>query len=388
MYWFWQFPKIRFVMALIMAAGAVVFAGILAYGMVGRWQEDRDTPDEPVPIALQDAIEKSKTKDDQWVALKDTGHLRWDCNSIVHWNEKQSGADWMDVVVTDPAQTVVIVVVLRDPMTCEELLAAQPPLRGNLSPLKGRDFDDKNFEGRLSRYPQTATFLNLCTYCDPNNSAPALVAGGLFAVGLLAFAAWLLRVAVRARREFQPQDDTPPPAQIVMLPARPLAQAFEFTAADLAENAAGRLSQRQFKQMTGKLHWLVGLAIIEAFGLGLVALGATGVAGGNRTGWYIVGGAIAFVGGPILGVMDGLSRRALSKGQVLTLCGRVTLATRRVLDSADYWATINETDFTLNETQYQALTDGAAYCFYYVTGVFGGYRGKRRVVSVQESRAE
>jgi hypothetical protein len=165
--WFMKNPVIRAVIFAIMTA-------FFGFASVKLWYEDYSTPDDPEPMPFQEAIERSKN-DRLWVALQNVEDLRWDCSSIVHWSVDETNSEWMDVVVTNPTQSVIMVVVLPDPLTCDQLLAMQPALTGELSHLSGRDYKDSDFEGRLSKYTQATTVLNLCTYCDPNKSEPVIV---------------------------------------------------------------------------------------------------------------------------------------------------------------------------------------------------------------------
>jgi len=172
----WKHPRI----------GAVLFLTLAAFGRYASirfWDEDRKTPDDPVPMTLQEAIARSQNEK-LWVALQGTENVEWDCSSIVH--NRYEDSEWMDVVATDPAHSVVLVVILKDPLTCSELLETRPALTGELTHLKKSDYKSYDHEGRLSKYQQAATFLRLCTYCDPNRSETlGLVGVVLMLLGLV-----------------------------------------------------------------------------------------------------------------------------------------------------------------------------------------------------------
>jgi hypothetical protein len=172
----WRHPRIG-------AVGFLVLAAFGAYFSLRAWNDDRKTPDDPVPMTLQEAITRSQ-KDTLWVALQNVEDFEWDCSSIVH--KRYKGSEWMDVVTTDPAQSVVMVVTLPDLLTCDELLDRRPALTGQLTHLKKSDYKSYDDEGQLSKYQQATAFLKLCTYCDPNRSETVIVVGILLMlVGLV-----------------------------------------------------------------------------------------------------------------------------------------------------------------------------------------------------------
>jgi hypothetical protein len=70
-------------------------------------------------------------------------------------------------------------------------------LRGELSHLKGKEYDDSNFEGRLDRYTQAETYLDLCNNCNPNDLDVAIWLGLGFTWALLGGGLWSLRKLIR-----------------------------------------------------------------------------------------------------------------------------------------------------------------------------------------------
>lgn len=383
-----QFPKIRVWILPVMAIFFFLLIVFFTYAAVKLWREDVEASDEPEPMALQEAIERSR-KDSLWVALQNTEALQWDCSTIVHWEEKKSNADWMDIAVTDQAGSTVIVVALKDQLTCSELPDLQTVLSGELSHLAGRDFDDLNFQGRLSRYPQTATFLNLCTYCDPNQSTPMIALSLFCMVGSVALMVFSLRETLNTRKVIRrnkalaaPQSSAEHP---VIKPLEPLEtdqhlmQVFDFTPADLAANVAGQLSPRQKERLAVQIapssRSLVIVGVILIVSLVVVILGAVGVADSGTNRKLLIIGMFFLVGFSLALLLDFFSRRNLQQGRVSMVCGPVTRKVISVTDQVEYCAKIEGKTFTLSSEQYHALTDGGLYYFYYMGGIYGQPRG-------------
>lgn len=190
--WLFRYP-------LILGLAMLALAAFIGFGSVRALYWDLTTPDNPELMTLDEAIERSRGKDWIWVELQDTDQLAWDCSSIVFWEMtiNSTTGQWMDVVATDPAQSVVIVVNFSDQLNCDELPPVQSVMRGELEHLKGEEYDDSNFEGRLDRYTQAEVYLDLCTNCDPNNRDIAIVAGLGFTLVFLAGGIWSLRKLLR-----------------------------------------------------------------------------------------------------------------------------------------------------------------------------------------------
>jgi hypothetical protein len=164
-----HFPKIRRRILLILVGGSFLLAAFFGYAAIKLWWDDMHAPDAPVPMSIEEAAERSQD-DDLWVALQDTEGFQWDCSTMIYYTEESTEKEWMDILVTDPARSIVLIVILKNQRTCGELQASLPALSGELSQVSGHDFDDLNYDGRLFAYPESTTFLRLCTYCDPNNA--------------------------------------------------------------------------------------------------------------------------------------------------------------------------------------------------------------------------
>jgi hypothetical protein len=387
-----QFPKTRILVLPVLAVGFFLLILFFAYAAIKLRRDDVETPDDPVPMALQDAIERSQ-KDRLWVALQNTEVLQWDCRTIVHWEEKSTKVKWMDVVVTDQAESIVMVVTLKEQMTCSELMERQPALTGELSRVSKRDFNDLNFEGRLSQYPQTATFMQLCTYCNPNKS-DTMIAVSLFCMAgsvILMMSSlygvvgtW--QVIQRNKAIASPQPlaeritaDQPEMDHLLM-------RAFGFTPADLAANMTGHLSPRQKGQLRAKVmgrpYLFVIVFILWAASLGAIIIGASRSEGNDDYRKLAIGGAIFLVLISLVIMLDLISIWKVHQGKVSVVCGPVTRKVNTMTDNVVYSAKVEGKTFTLNSEQYQALTEGRLYYFYYIAGVFSE-AGNKEVLSVR-----
>jgi hypothetical protein len=184
------------------------------YAAAKFWYDDWRTPENPVPMTLREAVDRS-ANETIWVELQDAGDLLWDCNSIVRWTVEQTDSEWMDMIVVNRDRSIVILVALPEPMQCQEIVSNPPVLSGELSRLSQADFHESDYQGRLSAYSQADTFLNLCTFCNPNESTSMIVLSLVCGAGsLLLFLQALF--AVMAGRETRKTE--PPAAQIVTVP--------------------------------------------------------------------------------------------------------------------------------------------------------------------------
>jgi hypothetical protein len=174
-------------------------------------------------------------------------------------------------------------------------------------------------------------------------------------------------------------------------PESTLMRAFEFTATDLAANIAGHLSPAQKEQLKSGLHWLIGFIIVIVIGLVLLAFGLWSPYGTCDL-WNVycleqsevlVLALIILVLGPVVALLDRSSSRAIRKGQVSAIRGRVNLKTVRPWKTEHYLAQIDRTTFHVSQGQFHALIDGEPYCLYYISGVHDPSRGSRRILSVQ-----
>jgi hypothetical protein len=168
--WLMRYPKLRAVVFLVLAILGIALS-------IYDWYVGWTTPDAPELLTLSEAVQRTRVKDWLWVELQDAERLHWDCHTAVLWETTGSGPelDRMDVVITDPSQSVIMVVTFSDPMPCNELAASQPVLSGSFSHLDSESYDYKNFEGRLDRYPRSATFVDLHTNYTHSDSGTDVV---------------------------------------------------------------------------------------------------------------------------------------------------------------------------------------------------------------------
>jgi hypothetical protein len=374
MSWLIRTPKRRIGVCLLLVG--LFFLLIVLFGCAAFIfsRDALDDPDEPAPMTLPAAIEASRANA-QWVLLQNTEALQWDCNSIVYRSQSGSGSSskWTNVVLTDPAQSTVLAVDLSGRFTCDELSARPPELSGELSHLKGEEYEDNNFQGRLDDYPPEATFLSLCTYCEAGRFSWF----GTTASMTLMFVALnrALQTAGRLRRKATSSNDKPDTYLMCV---------FNFTASDLTANMLGTLSSRQREYLSKRLHWLIGFFIFVDVGLGLLVLHTMHLFDdGTIDELTLIAAGVFLAVGPVLAGLDFLSSRRIHKGHVSTISGVVTLQTKTVENGVYHYAKIADKDFFLSPEQYSALVNGRSYCFYYLEGVFNFMRGKRVVLSVQ-----
>jgi hypothetical protein len=377
MSWIMKNPAARLVVS-------VLLVGFFAYAAVKLWLDDVKTPDDPVPMALDEAVEHSK-EDSLWVSLQDTEELYWDCNSIVYWDVtvNTTTSSWMDIILIDPDESLVLVVDYSDQMSCEDLLASEPGLSGELAHMDEETYDYKNYEGRLEQYPSTAAFLHLCTFCDPNKSDTIIVISLVCMVGSVGMGLSSLYPMLKKRR----QAGTPPgavPASILEAdPDYRLMQVFDFTQDDLETNMLGSLSPRQKTKLAKGLKWYVGLIIVLGIGGGCIALFLSGMMDDETNLYLLIGAAAALILGPIVAWLDYRSGRRIRRGKVVSHCGAAVRQIQKMGDTILRKAKLDGEEFYLDESQYAALSDGSLYCFYYIEGVHHLTYGSRRVVSVK-----
>jgi hypothetical protein len=376
-----HFPKVRRVLLPILAGGAFLLIVFFAYAAVKLWRDDVNSPDDPVPMSVEEAIDRSRTEDDVWVALQDTSDFRWDCRTMVQWSEESSNKKWMDIIVTNPLQSIVLVVTLKEVQTCDELMASHPALSGELSRLTGRDFNDYNYEGRFSQYPASATYLEICTYCSPHQS-PAFIALSLFClVGSVIMTGYFLRefgktrklIADRARDHYTyPEPDYSGAEERLM-------SVFCFTTDHLAANRMGYMTPDQKNRLMPKWYKLVGSVVgLVLMGLAMIAGGTIGVMGDadidHKT---VIAGKLFIAAVLIIGIpLDTIGTLRVRRGRVSDAYGAVMLKTIAVGDTVEYCAVVSGTTFTIGPEQYAALIENRPYHFYYIGGLYGYSRGK------------
>jgi hypothetical protein len=379
-----EFPKPRLVILLCMTGVFLLVIGLCAYAAITLWREAADTPDDPVPMRLQEAVEQSKT-DDLWVALQNTEGLWWDCSTIYFYSVKETDSEWMDIVVTDPTESIILVVSLKDTLTCDQLRESQPALSGELSHLSKRDFDELDTDGRLSHYPQTASFLKLCTFCNPNESS-AMIGVSLFCLaGSVIMMLFVLREVPRTWnviRELNARHLVPD-VQPGTVTDEELMAAFFFTPSDLATNMAGFLTPRQKAEILPRKHQFVkSLLLLLIMGLGIIVYSISGLESDpDLNTKYAILGAFFIALVILAALLDLYGIWRIRRGKASMVYGPVSLKIKTVGEAVEYRATIEGKTFFLNPGQYALLIEGRVYYFYYAP-VFG-YRGRKKLLSVR-----
>jgi hypothetical protein len=154
------------------------------YGVRTRWQ----APDQPVAMSLTDAVEQSRQKT-LWVAVDGIEDRQWDCDSIVYWSHEEGSIkrQWMNVILANRAKSTVIDVSFQVQYTCDELQTESPVLTGEISRFRDRDHQDLNTYGRLDKYQGADTYVQLCTFCEPDDTFYLALIGGsvLVVLGLI-----------------------------------------------------------------------------------------------------------------------------------------------------------------------------------------------------------
>jgi hypothetical protein len=121
------YPKLRGMAFLVLS---VLLGSLIVYD----WVQGRGTPDEPERLTIDQAAERAHSTDWVWVELQDVEQLNWDCKTLTYWETSlfDVTGTGMDIIITDSAQSAVMVVSFNYRMTCDQLLARQPVLRGRL----------------------------------------------------------------------------------------------------------------------------------------------------------------------------------------------------------------------------------------------------------------
>ncbi len=162
------YPKIR---ALVLLPAAV----ILAFLLIQAWYWGLYPAGDFTAMTLEEAIERSRGKTWAWVELTDADQLQWHCDTMVYWTSDNN--KWMDIVLTNPSQSVVLVVDFADQIHCDEIIAQSPAFKGKFSHMDRDSYDYHNFEGRLDGFPSDATYVKLDTDWGPDNTLFIVVFG-------------------------------------------------------------------------------------------------------------------------------------------------------------------------------------------------------------------
>jgi hypothetical protein len=184
LYWLWgRYPIGGFI--LIGLPMTAVGAYAIFYGCRARWE----APDRPIAMSLPEAIERSQAKT-LWVSVAGIGDMQWDCDSIVYSTGGTGRLErqWMDVILADQAKSTVVNVSFQVQFSCDALQAETPELTGEISRFRKRDYGDYNTNGRLDKYQGAATYVQLCTFCEPEDTFyMALIGGSVLAIMGLIF---------------------------------------------------------------------------------------------------------------------------------------------------------------------------------------------------------
>lgn len=197
------YPKLRGIAFLVLA---VLFGSLIVYD----WSQEQDMPDEPERLTINQAAQRARSTDWVWVELQDGQSLHWDCETLTYWESSlfDVTGTGMDIIVTDLTQSAVMVVSFNYRMTCEQLLASQPVLRGRLEQLTAEHCACDDYELRLAHYDPSATFLILYTAYEPPNQGTdtTLIAFTIFSLlaSLQGFYAGFIR-----KSKLKPVTDAP-----------------------------------------------------------------------------------------------------------------------------------------------------------------------------------
>lgn len=157
--------------------GFLVIAALGAALSLAGWNEVRKAPNgRPPVLTLQEAAARSKKNRAIWVEL-DEPTLQWDCDSMVQRRSRNKTR--MAVLVTNHTKTVIVDVVLSEQLTCAELLASPPTLRGDIYRMDDGDYNRANEAGRFSKYPQATEWLTLYTFLNFHKDAGEFIILGL-----------------------------------------------------------------------------------------------------------------------------------------------------------------------------------------------------------------
>jgi hypothetical protein len=161
-----------------------------------------------------------------------------------------------------------------------------------------------------------------------------------------------------------------------------LMEAFDFIPTDLAANIGGHLSPYQKEHLKPPFHWFIGFIVVIVIGLAALAFGILGWYGHVRDLLFLIAAPLILVLGIIAVVLDRAANRTVREGRVSVIRGPVELETTRFRDIVEYTVRIDQKTFTISQEQCRALTNGEAYCFYYISGV-SGYPRSKKILSVQ-----
>jgi len=158
-------------------------------------------------------------------------------------------------------------------------------------------------------------------------------------------------------------------------------KAFDFTADDLAQNKAGRLSPCQLKRLkrASNRGRIVSFFVMLAFGIGAYFTLSPFLIDGLM----IVGNIVRLIGGIILAGLALFFLYAIferDKPVVKSAQGKIQFISREsdmthddgtVTSSTSYYVVIGDERFTVNSGQYQFFNQGHIYAIYKETSMLG-----------------
>lgn len=192
--------KFAIVFSLFMAAGTAIL-------LVNLWQDYKITPSHPTQISpemLQPGIAHLHLN--QWVEIDLAGFQCQEMNSQASEREKLidgiidylMGAKALreHVILSDQAETFVLVAMFSKEVTCREV-RDHSPLRGVISRLSFERYSRlTEIDPILAEYAYDGYFYSLCAFCGRSNTQTGLiVCAALFAIsiGLLFISIYLMK---------------------------------------------------------------------------------------------------------------------------------------------------------------------------------------------------
>ncbi len=198
-----HYPKLRAVAFFVLS---ILFISLLIYD----WDLAQSSPDAPEFLTIDQAAERAHPTDLNWVEIQDAQQLNWDCSTLTYWESTvfDVTSTGMEITVTNPEKSIVMVVSFNYRMTCEQLLARDPALRGQLKLLSDADCDCDGSEEHLAQYDQSSTFLKLYTAYEPPSQGEHLVLIAFTVFSLLGSLQGFYAGFIR-RRKPEPVADVP-----------------------------------------------------------------------------------------------------------------------------------------------------------------------------------
>jgi len=192
--------KFAIVFSLFMAAGTAIL-------LVNLWQDYKITPSRPTPISpemLQPGI--AYLHFNQWVEIDLAGFQCQEMNSQSSEREKLingiidclmgAGALREYVILSDEAETFVLVAMFSEEVTCREV-RDQAPLRGVISRLSLERYSRlTEIDPVLAEYAYDGYFYSLCAFCGRGNTQIGLIVCAVLfviSIGLLIISIYLMK---------------------------------------------------------------------------------------------------------------------------------------------------------------------------------------------------